>query len=390
MSIFLLRSKTPIEDQIAVEHELLAAIPNLIEATSFERILEQANPQANAPTIILVAAPASTHTYFDQLVDAAEKYRDKIFLILISDEISATDYKRLVRGGGADWASAKAGSREVLDIIARRQQGSLARGAAPATSKQPVTIGFVPSAGGVGNTTVAVEVAAYLKTNRAALDRKVCIIDLDFQTSHVCDYLDTDPRLRIEEISNAPERLDDQLFELFRTHHASGIDVFAAPRTKFSSETLNINALDALFNMIASRYDLVLIDFPVAWFNWTAQVIAASDALINTGVNTIPCLRQIAETLPLIRGSVSPAAQIAIVLNKSERTLLGGIARRQHVKKVLEDEQIFFIAHRTEAVESANMGVPMMLGPAARKLQKELSGLAEFCASVKSIRKVSP
>src|SRR5262249_34976395 len=132
--------------------------------------------------------------------------------------------------------------------------------------KPSVTIGFVPTAGGVGNTTLTVEVAAYLKTNKRTLDRKICIIDLDFQTSHVCDYLDTEPRLRIEEISNAPERLDDQLFELFRSHHASGIDVFAAPRTKFASENLNINALDALFSMITSRYDLVLIDFPVVWF----------------------------------------------------------------------------------------------------------------------------
>jgi hypothetical protein len=103
----------------------------------------------------------------------------------------------------------------------------------------------------------------------------------------------------------------------------------------------------------------------------------------------IPCLRQISETLNLIRTSISPTAKIGIVLNKSERTLLGGIARRQHVKKVLEDEQIFFVGHRGEAIESANMGVPMMLGPGAGKIQKELAGLADFCAAVKSTRTVS-
>jgi pilus assembly protein CpaE len=390
MTIFLLRSATPIVDQAAVERELAATIPNLVEATSLDRIFEQVNAQEDASSIILVAAATGDRAQFDQLVDAANRYHDKLFLILISDEISATDYKRLVRTGTADWASAKAASREVLDIIGRRQQSSATRGAAAVVRtpiKQSITIGFVPTAGGVGNTTVAVEVAANLKSNKRTLDRKICIIDLDFQTSHVCDYLDTEPRLRIEEISNAPERLDDQLFELFRSHHASGIDVFAAPRTKFPSENLNINALDALFNMITSRYDLVLIDFPVVWFNWTAQVIAASDALIITGVNTIPCLRQMAETLTLIRGGISPTAQIGIVLNKSERTLLGGIARRHHVKKVLEEEQTFFIAHRPEAIEGANMGVPMVLGPAARKVQKELAGLVEFCAAVKSTRK---
>ena len=37
------------------------------------------------------------------------------------------------------------------------------------------------------------------------------MVDLDFQTSHLCDYLDSEPRLQIDELSNAPERLDDQL-----------------------------------------------------------------------------------------------------------------------------------------------------------------------------------
>lgn len=390
MSIYLLRSKTATRDVTTVERELLSAIPKLMEATSLESIVKQSNGKRDGSIIVLVTAPPGDHSYFDRLVDAAGRYRDQIFFILISDEISATDYKRLVRSGGADWASAKTGSREVLEIIARRQQITGRDTVLPqAATKQPVTIAFVPSAGGVGNATLVVEVAAYLKKDKTTRDRKLCIIDLDFQNSHICDYLDTEPRLRIEEISNAPERLDDQLFELFGTHHASGIDLFAAPRTKFASENLNVNALDALFNMIAKRYDLVLIDLPAVWFSWTAQVIAASDAIIVTGVNTIPCLRQISETLNLIRTSISPTAQIGIVLNKSERTLLGGIARRQHVKKVLEDEQIFFLGHRPEAIESANMGVPMMFGPAAGKIQKELAGLAEFCATVKSTRTVS-
>jgi pilus assembly protein CpaE len=391
MSIYLLRSKTVTREATPVERELLNTIPHLMEATSLESIVKQSNPKRDgSSTIILVTTPPDDNSYFDHLVDVAGRYRNEIFLILISDEISATDYKRLVRSGAADWASAKAGSREVVEIIARRQQITGRDTVLPqAAIKQPVTIAFVPSAGGVGNATLVVEVAAYLKSNKATRDRKVCIIDLDFQSSHICDYLDIEPRLRIEEISNAPERLDDQLFELFRTHHASGIDVIAAPRTKFASENLNIDALDALFNMIAIRYDLILIDLPAVWFGWTAQVIAASDAIIITGVNTIPCLRQISETLNLIRTSISPTVQVGIVLNKSERTLLGGIARRQHVRKVLEDEQIFFLGQRAEAIESANMGVPMMLGPAAGKIQKELAGLAEFCATVKSTRTVS-
>ena len=164
--------------------------------------------------------------------------------------------------------------------------------------------------------------------------------------------------------------------------------MFASKREKFPSGDLDIHALDALFDMILKRYDLVFIDHPVSWFQWTAQVIAASDGVIVTGINSIPCLRQISETLALIRSSNSPTGQIGIVLNRCERTLVGSIAHRQHVNRVLQDEQIFFISRRTEALESVNMGIPMMLGASSNKLQKEFAPLADFCSEVKSRRQV--
>lgn len=394
MAIFLLRGNAEPGTRSAIESGLLATIPGLIEASSFKGVFERRSAARDGePAIVLVVAPAGDQLYFDRLVEIAAQHRNEIFLILISDEISASDYKRLLRTGGADWVSAKASPREVTDIIARRRQQAGPPDAAALRTEdnqRPVTISFMPSAGGVGNTTLVLEAAAYLKTNRKTQQRKICIVDLDFQTSHVCDYLDSEPRLHIEEFSDAPERLDEHLFETFTTHHGSGIDVFAAPRSKFSSEELNVSALEALFNMITKRYDLVFIDHPLTWFSWTTQVIAASDAAIISGINTIPCLRQIAETLALVRSSGSLALPIGIVLNRCERTLFfGAVARRKHVERVLRHEQTFFVSRHPAAVESVNMGVPMTLGGSARKLQKELAPLAGFCAGVKSTRRVS-
>ena len=393
MAIFLLRGNTKPETRSAIETALRAAIPDLIEASSFDRIFERAEKNGREESaMVLVVAPPGNRGYFDRLVEIAAKYHNEIFLILISDEISASDYKRLVRTGGADWASAKAGTHEVTDIIARRQHQLRPPDATAARThdvQRPVTISFVPSAGGVGNTTLAIEIAVLLKTSKKTRQRRICIVDLDFQTSHICDYLDSAPHLNIEEFTSNPERLDEQLFETFTTHHGSGIDVFASPRSKFSFDNVNIGALDVLFNMITKRYDLIFIDHPLSWFSWTAQVIAASDGAVITGINTIPCLRQISEALTLVRSIDSTTLQIGIVLNQCERTLLGSVARNKHVRQVLTDQEVFFISRLPQAVESVNMGVPMMRSPAASKLQKNFTPLADFCAEVKSTREVS-
>jgi pilus assembly protein CpaE len=388
MNVFLLRQSEP---EGRIEASLRATIPGLIEAASFELVLKHKSAAGgHEPPTVLVVSPPGDDAFFERLVEVAAQYHKELFLILISDEISASAYKRLVRTGGAEWASAKAAPREVVEIIARRGQQRRGSDKVPSGPRNsaPVTICFVPSAGGVGNTTLVIESAIYLRTNNAT-ERKICIVDLDFQTSHVCDYLDAEARLLIAEFSNAPERLDEHLLESFKTSHSSGIDIFAAPRSKFASEDLNVEALDALLSMIAKRYDLVFVDLPLTWFSWTTQIIAACDGAVITGLNTIPNLRQILETLSLVRTS-STTVKTGIVLNRCEKNLFGAVTGRKQVERLLPDEELFFIGSRAEAIESANMGVPMMLGPSARKIREEFAGLGNFCAALKSSRVLSP
>ncbi len=386
MATFLLRESVQPPAGDGIEKALLTEIPGLIQISKFDQALQHGSRGEAEAATVLVIAPLDDPRYFDRLIEFTAKFRDRIFLIVISNEISASDYKRLVRTGGADWASAKAAPREVAEIMARRRQEGLAsKRAASPQRLQPVTVAYIPSAGGVGNTTLIIESAICLKTSKATEQRKVCIVDLDFQTSHLCDYLDIEARLHIAEFSNAPERLDEHLLDSFGTRHNSGIDVFAAPRSKFPSENMSVNALDALFSMIAKRYDLIFIDFPLSWFSWTPQVIAACDGAVITGLNTIPNLRQISETLNFVRANAA-AVKIGIALNRCEKSFFGFIAGRKQVQRVLPTEELYFIGYYSEAIESANMGVPMVLGASAKKIRNEFVSLANFCAEVKSAR----
>ena len=286
------------------------------------------------------------------------------------------------------------------DIIARHRR-RLETGGETGGAK-PVAVSFVPSAGGVGNTTLALEAAIRLKTDKATRERRICIVDLDFQGSHVCDYLDLEPRLKIQEILDHPERLDAQLFEIFISRHASGLHVFAAPRSKLDLCDLNVSALDAFFSLASLRYDLILIDLPSIWFAWTEQIVSASDGVIVTGVNTIPRLRQAVETLAAVRavGKPLPAAaaapaqaqdqpkrEIAVAINRCRRLFIGrGMLHQHHVETVLGGEKIFFIGEEAMALESVNTGTPIGLAKTGGAFAKEIAALAAFCAGLKSSR----
>ena len=89
---------------------------------------------------------------------------------------------------------------------------------------------FLPAAGGVGVTTLAIQTAMLLLNSGGQRSRpSTCLVDLDFQHGAVADYLDIEPRLNLSEIEPRPERLDRQLLEVMLSHHSSGLAVVAAP-----------------------------------------------------------------------------------------------------------------------------------------------------------------
>ena len=313
---------------------------------------------------------------FDRLVSIAEQTQRGIFFIFLSKEISASDYKRLVRSGGADWVSLDGAPQEIDDIVSRMNQMDATSEVGAGTTK-PMIAAFVPSCGGVGNTTLAIETAIHLKQGKETRPRRICLLDLDLQTSHACDYLDIEPRLQMRDIVESPERLDSQLFELFVSHHSTGVDVLASPRSHKLPIELTLSALEALFGMIAPRYDVLIIDLPPQWSTWTPQIISVCNLAVVSGLNTVPGLRQVADTLEDLR-SVEPAPpKIIVALNRCETRFLGGIARTQHVKSILGRETVFTVREdQAAAIHAINTGIPVAIGSPSNKMTKDTRALS--------------
>jgi pilus assembly protein CpaE len=387
MATYFLSLDADVDRVRIIEQKVRSVVPDLVRLKRMDDVAQATSEGSRGRSYVLVAGSPNNSSFFGKFLDLATRYRDRIYFILISDDIPANDYKRLVRTGGADWVSAAAVPQEVLDIMSRSRVGSDARVVRVGErSSAPVAVCFLPSAGGVGNATIVTEIAVQLKSGKPTKDRTIGIVDLDFQSSHVCDHLDIEPRLQIQEISNNPERLDDQLFEIFISRHDSGVDVFAAPRTKFDPCEVRVEALDGFFEMIMRRYDLVLIDMPASWFKWSFQVVSASDAVVVTGTNTIPGLRRMAETVTAVRDLRRASTQPAIAVNRCERGVFGGLGRRHQVEKVLGRDNVFFIGEDRMLARAADAGTPLATSDPRSKSSKDIGALAAYCAALKSTR----
>src|SRR5260370_34489746 len=120
----------------------------------------------------------------EKLAHRAPRYLHRIYFVRFGAELSSSQYKSLVRTGGAEWISADTDVQEILDFISNQQTRRRTQAtSASSGDSQRVAVSFVPSAGGVGNATLAVEVGVSLKTSKPTKDRNICIVDLDFQSS---------------------------------------------------------------------------------------------------------------------------------------------------------------------------------------------------------------
>jgi pilus assembly protein CpaE len=213
---------------------------------------------------------------------------------------------------------------------------------------------------------------------------KVALVDLDFQSSHVCDYLDIAPKFQFEEIVAAPERLDDHLLSAFISHHACGLDVLAAGRSRFHARDLSVEALSALFDRMAQRYSTIIIDLPLSVHSWTLPLLAASRGILVTGLNTIPGLRQIEETLRALREEATITADVRALVNRCDVGFLGKVARADHVSRILGDEKRFCVRNAAVAVECVNVGTPIALAYPSDKSVKDIAAIAAFCVGLNS------
>ena len=201
-----------------IEGKLKSTIPDLKRVPSVEAIDPKAVNGAER-SIVILAAASRMGPNVDELIDAVRRSPRNLFFIVVGGDISARDYKRLIQSGNADWVAEVGLPHEIRDIVERVS--------APArddvAGDSPTVVSFTPSAGGVGNSTLAIETAIHLVRAKSSKGARVALVDLDFQSSHVCDYLDIAPKFQFEEIVAAPDRLDDHLLSAFISHHPSGL-----------------------------------------------------------------------------------------------------------------------------------------------------------------------
>lgn len=285
----------------------------------------------------------------------AAKAAGRTAVIVVTEHFDEAVARWLLQSRVADYLRKPVSPAELLRACAKAIQGESGE-----EVREAQIYAFLPAAGGVGVTTLAIQTAfLQLRSGRRARP-STCLVDLDFQNGACADYLDLEPRLDLDEIGPHPERLDGQLLDVMLAQHASGLALLAAPNRPAETRACDPALVTRLLDLVSAQFDNVVIDLPRTWFPWTDDVLAGSDKVFIVTEMTVPGLRLARRLNGAIRERLGEGVAPQVIVNRFEQRLFGPGLRRSDVEKTLDGALAGYVSNNYGLVrEAIDRGVPL-------------------------------
>src|SRR5919199_533680 len=238
--------------------------------------------------------------------------------------------------------------------------------------KGGITIAVYSAKGGVGTTTVAVNLAFALA--RAHPDSRVALADLVAGGGDVRVMLDLKPAYDVSELVRKVERIDAELLQSVLTPCAGGVWALPSAEDPEVAESLDAAAATSVIEHLRSHFAFTVIDCEHHLSERTLAALDVADRVVLVTQLNVPALRSTQRTLALCERLGYAADKLHVVVNRHQS---GDVVSTTDASQVLGCEIFFRIPndYRTSAA-ALTRGVPVAEQDAASGLARSYAALA--------------
>jgi pilus assembly protein CpaE len=180
-------------------------------------------------------------------------------------------------------------------------------------SKPKRTVAVYSPKGGVGTTTVAVNVAVAAAASRPD---KVVLVDLDLQFGGVATHLNLDPKQTLVDVIRDETALrEPELMRTYAMRHDSGLHVLAAPMTPEASELITADHIVHIIGTLLDGYEAVVIDAGSILDDRVLSIFELAETIILPVYPEISALKSVHGLLDYLNEAGSMGAKATFVLN---------------------------------------------------------------------------
>ena len=285
--------------------ELLSAAGMKVKALEMSALAALAGASAQQPDVIVLDLRADSR--IPPALAAIRRQHPSTGIVIAASAADPALLLQAMRAGVNELVSdpiTQADLKQAITrVAAQRQTGEIRK-----------TFGFVGAKGGVGTTTVAVNVAAILGANSD--DGRALIMDLHPAGGDAGVFLNVDPRYSVSDALDNTHRLDSIFFHSLVTSAGSHLDLLASPEHAVAGRA-DASKIRSVIEFASSDTRYTVLDLPRA----DGAVLDALDMLsaiiivVNQELATVKSASRLATALRLRYG----VEKVSVVVNRSDR-----------------------------------------------------------------------
>ena len=242
---------------------------------------------------------------------------------------------------------------------------------APIAGEGHVVSVFAPK-GGVGKTTVAVNMAVALRQQTRA---QVMLFDADVGVGNVTAVLDVPYRMGLADLADSPQtEWTDAAFEqIVATHPDSGVRVLTWGTDPGESERISVDLLLAALRWARDHHSYVIIDNHPGYDDRTMAMLAVANEIFLVVTPEVGALRNSSQFLELAR-ELGLGNVVRVIVNRANH----GIRSQDMAKTLGLPISATIVSNGPKAVISSNEGRPIVLKFPREKMSDDLHAVARL------------
>ncbi len=218
---------------------------------------------------------------------------------------------RAMRSGAKEFLTQPVRGEDLVQALERI--GNQRFGTTGTSSRASTVIGICGATGGVGATSVAVNLGCSLAQDPA---NSVVLVDLDLALGDADVFLDTIPDYTLVDVAQNVQRLDFTLLKRSLTRHASGLYLLPRPVALQDTEEIVPDDVQRVIGLLKATFTHVIIDLSKSYTAVDMTALEASDQVLLVTQLDLPCLRNVVRLMMSFTEIEGLKEKIKIIVNR--------------------------------------------------------------------------
>jgi pilus assembly protein CpaE len=227
---------------------------------------------------------------------------------------SSTDGRLILesmRAGAKEFLTEPLKEEDLVSAIKRvKRHGGSEKSAAVQGCR---VIAVAGATGGVGSSSVAVNLACGLATDR---DNQVVLVDLDVALGDCDVFLDTIPEYSLADVAQNVSRLDLTLLKKSLTKHSTGVHLLPRPVQLEDVRLITPDSLQRVIGLLKTSFTHIVIDLSKSFGDLDMQAIYLADDILMITQLDLPCLRNVVRLMMTFDGDDALRNKVRIIVNR--------------------------------------------------------------------------